>query len=308
MDSYADDGGVTASDPDVAVAAKTAQTGVNAVGQFADVTGMQSRIKKCHQWCTHESLFREAKCCLKLNGQPLSYERQCRMLGALACYNGKLPNARPAWIRDRFDKYFVFCERLRRVPLNMHTKDKFIGDGPAARVVFGSQAATFDPIHSFKVGQQSLWHRARQSLLSALTNDKHKLRCPELYLTLLTKFHRSDPYCATLYNILRDARLRLTEGSHLRESYIAALGHKHSRRFAMAGAVHGPTSQLHHAAEAVGWRVEVAGGTVRFVDHAAGTGTDCTAIPLPEWEHRVRDALRARMWRDAEARHRLQFS
>eukprot|EP00660_Eupelagonema_oceanica_P002643 gene2643-23379_t len=54
MRSYADDGGITASDPQVSLATESVQRGVEVLGTFRTLTGFQSNIPKCHGWCTHE--------------------------------------------------------------------------------------------------------------------------------------------------------------------------------------------------------------------------------------------------------------
>eukprot|EP00660_Eupelagonema_oceanica_P010564 gene10564-11858_t len=270
MRSYADDGGITASDPKVERATEAVQLGMNTLGRFRDLTGFESNIPKCHGWCTHGRLFREAQCVLQLRGTPVSMEQHARLLGALVCYDGRAPEIPPAWLRQRMDKHTSFCAELAVLPLTVPQKDRFIGTGPSRRTVFRCSAGILEklvppkgdnPLPSMSRKCQPLWFQARTALLSCVTRGKHANRVPELYIALFLKAHRSDAWSATIYEILTDAQARFSEGAALRHKYTQILTH---REFNKSDGQTGPISTLAAASAAIGWRLLVRHGEVCF--------------------------------------------
>eukprot|EP00660_Eupelagonema_oceanica_P009746 gene9746-12304_t len=128
------------------------------------LTGLESKMRDgkpvSNQWCTHEKLFREAACCLKMGGAALPYVRWDRVLGAFMSYDGTLPARPPKWIDDRFDKFHSFCERAQRLPTDHGFKGSLVAAGPTSRTVYGAQCSAYHPLEfsGYLQSGRSVWH------------------------------------------------------------------------------------------------------------------------------------------------------
>eukprot|EP00660_Eupelagonema_oceanica_P008399 gene8399-19441_t len=129
-------------------------------------------------------------------------------------------------------------------------------------MTFGSAAGTFQPLGNLK-GKSNMWTLTRNALMRALTNEQHRIRCPEIYLALFTRVHRVDPHSATIYNVLTEARARLTPGNSLHGSFLRNLQHPDWRQQAEDG-YYGPTVQIYKAARAIGWDTTATADSITF--------------------------------------------
>eukprot|EP00660_Eupelagonema_oceanica_P006768 gene6768-biopygen36539 len=292
-DSFADDGGITATAPTRETAAATVQQGVAEVDRFAGLTGGEIHLGKSHSWCTDKDFVLELQC----GGKKVKREHSARLLGAFVRYDNTTCKT-PEWLTGRFAKLKQFCSRAGQLPYPSKLKEQFISAGPIASVVNGCTA-----VHPFDLrglgGADRLLHSSRTAVANALM-DHHNRRCPELLLTLFTRQHRCDPASAIVYRVLSDLRILLTRREPLMSltREVLHLHHKHPSRCGF-----GPAVQFHKAAKAIGWKLDIANNSVVIRD-AKSRSIDCTAITAREWEHRVRDGLRSAAWSIAEQRHR----
>eukprot|EP00666_Eupelagonemidae_sp_cell4sb_P000685 gene684-11798_t len=291
VESYADDGDVTASGPTDAAAEAKIQKASCLTAEFTGLTGTTVAIRKSSAWTVRpRKAFRIT---YQPPGaaapEPLATPDAGRHVGAHLLYHGKTGKT-PPFVLKKFGGALDFCARLLALPQRASpaTMERLIAAAPMSSVLYGSEVTAL-PAYSVQ--------RLRLAVAGCLNLKHQRRRCLEVLLTTFAKGHLVDPKQAVPYRALTQLRRQMSRRPELapvlRDIWEA-------RRANPAKAVDGPGLRLLEAARAAGWTWS---GPTSFTPAAAGgTPIDALAVEAPEWGHVARQALRLQQLRTGQAR------
>eukprot|EP00662_Eupelagonemidae_sp_cell21_P058248 gene58248-biopygen37513 len=291
VESYADDGDVTATGPSATAAETKIQKASMITAEFASLTGTTVAIKKSSAWttCPRKGFCITYKPPHATEPVPLSAPAAGRHVGVQLLYLGKRVKT-PSFIRKKFTNAESFCARATALPQRSDPVriGAIIAAAPMSTVVYGCEVNTIP---------QKLINSLRSKIGEVLMPKFHCRRCIEILMTIFTKGHRIDPRQAFPYRAFTQLRRLMSRRPELRPLLQDVW---EARRRQPTKQVEGPGRRLIEAAKAAGWEWS---GPTTFTPSAKGAAAiDVLTVEANEWGHLARDALRLEQHRNAQHR------
>eukprot|EP00662_Eupelagonemidae_sp_cell21_P057647 gene57647-biopygen47542 len=282
VESYADDGDVTATGPSDGAAEAKIQKASALTAEFTGLTGTTVAIKKSSAWTTRP------RASFRITYQPpgaaaptpLVTPDAGRHVGAHLLYHGK-PVKVPPFIKKKLGNALDFCARAAALPQRADptTIANILAAAPMSAVLYGCEVTALPsvPIHNI-----------RRAIGECLIPSFQRRRCIEVLLTVFVKGHLLDPLQAVPYRIFTQLRRQMSRSPEL-QPIIQDIWK--ARRDRPDSTVDGPGRRLLDAAKAAGWKWS---GPTSFTPAAAGAQpVDALALEAAEWGHAAREALRS---------------
>eukprot|EP00662_Eupelagonemidae_sp_cell21_P057566 gene57566-biopygen5808 len=210
VESYADDGDVTATGPTDAAAEAKIQKASDLTAEFTGLTGTTVAIKKSSAWTTRPR--RDFRITYRPPGAaaplPLSVPAAGRHVGAHLLYQGVRVKV-PPFVQKKLRAALDFCARAASLPQRANPKAVagIIAAGAMSAVVYGAEVTALPSTPLFNL---------RNAIAECLIPSYQSRRCVELLLTIFAKGHLLDPLQAIPYRTFTQFRRQLSRSPELR--------------------------------------------------------------------------------------------